>query len=218
MVNILTEQIGTTFNPSIQNTNQSYRMLATQMGRIEDFFNPIRPGQPQNSPVQVMRMPVAKPIIQEQSVLQPKVVDQVVQAPPCVVMVHRNDDADEVVRNVQQQNLGAHNNISHLVETIMAQNGLNIGLHKNFVSPLSEYVLQTELPRGSKIPKLTKFASDTSESTVEQIVHNLDEAGDLANNDNLRLKLFSNSLTKNAFTWYTTLAPHSLISVRKVVS
>jgi hypothetical protein len=36
------------------------------------------------------------------------------------------------------------------------------------------------------------------------------EAGDLANDENLRLKFFSNSLTKNAFTWFTTLAPHSI--------
>ncbi len=64
-------------------------------------------------------------------------------------MVNRNHDADEFVRNVQQQNIGAHNNIANLVENIMAHNGLNIGLHRpNFVSPLSKYVLQTELPRG----------------------------------------------------------------------
>jgi len=60
--------------------------------------------------------------------------------------------------------------MAYLVETIMAQNGLNIGLHRpNFVSSLSEYVLQTELPRGWEIPKITKFAGDTSESTVEHI-------------------------------------------------
>jgi len=42
-----------------------------------------------------------------------------------------------------------HTNITNLVETIMAHNGLNIGLNRrNFYSPLLEYVLQTELPRG----------------------------------------------------------------------
>jgi len=59
-----------------------------------------------------------------------------------VVLVDRNNDADKVARNAQQQNIGAHNIIVNLVENIMAQNGLNIGLHKpNFVSPLSELVL-----------------------------------------------------------------------------
>jgi hypothetical protein len=36
------------------------------------------------------------------------------------------------------------------------------------------------------------------------------EARDIANNENSRLKFFPNSLTKNAFTWFTTLAPHSI--------
>jgi len=34
MVNMLTQQIGIIFNPLIQNRNQSYQALATQMGRI----------------------------------------------------------------------------------------------------------------------------------------------------------------------------------------
>jgi len=102
-----------------------------------------------------------------------------------------NHDADEVVRNVQQQNIGAPNNISNLVETIMAQNGLNMGLHRpNFVYPLSEYVLQTELRRGCKIPKFTTFPCDTSESTVEHITRYLTGDRDIANNENLRLNFF----------------------------
>ena len=79
-----------------------------------------------------------------------------------MILVDRNHDADEVVKNIRQQNIRAHNNIANLVETIMAQNGLNIRLHKpNFVFPLLEYVLQTELPRGWKIDKFSKFVGDT---------------------------------------------------------
>ena len=59
---------------------------------------------------------------------QPQQVEPVVQAQQEVVLVNMNYDADEVVRNFQQQNFGAHNNIVNLVETIMAQNDLNIGL------------------------------------------------------------------------------------------
>jgi len=147
----------------------------------------------------------------QQPVPQLQPVEPVIQGQPEVILVDRNDNADEVVRNVQQQNIGAHNNIANLVEKIMAQNGLNIGLHRpNFVSPLSELVLQSELPKGYKIPEFTKFAGDTSESTVEHIARYLTEAGDLANDEKLRLKFFPNSLTKNAFTWFTTLAPHSI--------
>jgi hypothetical protein len=93
----------------------------------------------------------------------------------------------------------------------MAQNGLNIGLHRpNFVSPLSELVLLSKHPRGYKIPKFTKFTSDTSESTVEDIARYLTEAGGLANDENLRLKYFPTSLTKKAFMLFTTLTPHSI--------
>ena len=110
----------------------------------------------------------------QQHVPQPQLVEPVIQAQPEVILVNRNHNADEVVRNVQQQNIRTHNNIANLVETIMALNGLNIGLHmSNFVSPLSEYALHTELPRGWKIYKFTKFAGVTSESIVEHLAHNL---------------------------------------------
>jgi hypothetical protein len=78
---------------------------------------------------------------QAQLQAQPQVQPQVEPNPP-LVLVNRNQNADEVVRNVQQNNLGAQNNIANLVEAILVQNGLNIGLHRpNFVSALSEYVL-----------------------------------------------------------------------------
>ena len=75
------------------------------------------------------------------------------------------------------------------------------------VSPLSEYVAMDELPKGWKIPKFTNFGGETNEYTVEHIAHYLTEAGDITNNENLRMKYFPSSLTKNAFTWYTMLPP-----------
>jgi hypothetical protein len=99
------------------------------------------------------------------------------------------------------------------LEAVLAQNGLNVGFNMpNFMSFLSEYVLQAEFPRGWKIPKFAKFVRDTSESIVEQIARYLIEAGDLANNENLWMKYFPNSLTKNAFTWFTTLPSHSIFN------
>ena len=219
MVNLLTPQSGTVFNPLIQNMNQGYQALATQMGRIADFFAPPqtvyqRIPKIQNIPQIQNTQPVqiVEPIVQrQQHVPRPQPIEPMVQAQPEVILVDKNHDANEVVRNVQQQNIEANNNIANLVENIMAQNGLNVGLHRpNFVSILSEYVLQTELPRGYKIPKFITIAGDTSESTIEHIARYLTEAGDIANNENLRLKFFPNSLTKNAFTWFTMLALHSI--------
>ena len=85
------------------------------------------------------------------------------------------------------------------------------------MSTLPEYVLQTELPRGWKVPKFTKFVGDTSESIVEQVARYLTEIGDIANNENLRMKYIPSSFTKNAFTWFTTLPPHSMCTEWEVI-
>ena len=126
MINLLTQQIGTFFNHLIQNTNQSYQALATQMGRIADFFATLQPVHQriprfQNIPQIQNRQPIqiVEPTVQRQQlVLQPQPVEPEVQAHPEVVLVNMNYDANEIVRNVQQQNLGVDNNIANLVETI----------------------------------------------------------------------------------------------------
>lgn len=85
------------------------------------------------------------------------------------MLLNGNQDDEEVVRKFQH-NLRGQNNLTYMVENILVQNGLNIGLYRpNFVTALSEYVLQTELPRGWKVPKFTKFAGDTSELIVKHI-------------------------------------------------
>ena len=93
----------------------------------------------------------------------------------------------------------------------MAYNGVNMGIQRpNYTYHLLEYVLQTELPRGWKIPKFTKFVGDTNESTIEHIARYLTKAGDMENNENLRMRYFPSSLTKNYFTWFKTLPAHSI--------
>jgi len=152
MVNLLIQQIGTMFNPLIQTTNQGYQTLATQMGIIADFFSPSTnclstyPTDPKHpSSPNYSTCANCRPIVERQKPMPlPQPVEPMVQAQLEVILVGRDHDADEVVRNVQQQNFITHNNIATLVENIMAQKGLNVGLHgPNFVSPLSEYVLQT---------------------------------------------------------------------------
>lgn len=98
-----------------------------------------------------------------------------------------------------------------IIERIMARNGVNVGLHRpNYTSPLSEYVSQIEFPRGWKVPKFTKFSGDTSESTIKHIAGYLTKVEDIANNENLRIRYFPSSLTKNAFTWFIMLPVNSI--------
>jgi hypothetical protein len=47
-----------------------------------------------------------------------------------VILVNRNQNADEMVRNVQQNNLAGQNNIANVVEDLLAKSSLNVGLHR----------------------------------------------------------------------------------------
>lgn len=71
MVNTLTQQICTTFNPLIQNTNQSYQQLTTQMNRIADFF-----GVPQAQVRPIVQPQLTRPIQNKGIVLEENIVNQ----------------------------------------------------------------------------------------------------------------------------------------------
>ncbi|XP_058741237.1 uncharacterized protein LOC131613600 [Vicia villosa] len=180
----------------------STRRRTNQIVIQEDIptINQVRPPRPP---------PETEPVragLEQQVVRQ----DTPEEQPGRVAMVNRNQNADEVIHRVRQNNQ-METNLTAMIERIMAQNGLNTGLRRpNYTSPLSDYVLQTELPRGHKVPKFTKFSGDTTESTTEHIAIYMIEAGDLANNEDQRIKYFRSSLTKNSFTWFTTLPPNSI--------
>ncbi|XP_058784640.1 uncharacterized protein LOC131659468 [Vicia villosa] len=144
-------------------------------------------------------------------VLAQEMGSEVPEEQPRVVVVNREQNAYEVVQRVRRDNVAIENNQTTLIERIMANNGLFTGLRRpNYTSPVADYILQTELPRGTKVPKFTKNLGETGESTMEHIARYLTEAGDLENSENFRVKYFPSSLTKNAFTWFTTLPPNSI--------
>lgn len=86
----------------------------------------------------------------------PKIVERnQVQNGHKVVYVPKNQNVDQVLRNVQHNNLVGQNNITNMVEQNLASNGLNVGMHRpNYKSPLLEYARQNEFPRGWKSPNL----------------------------------------------------------------
>ncbi|RYR26241.1 hypothetical protein Ahy_B02g060452 isoform A [Arachis hypogaea] len=110
-------------------------------------------------------------------------------------LVRRDQNADEVLNRLHTQR-GYHYQVTRIVEDVL--NGM---------------VQMTEVPMGVKNPKIiTKFAGEGGESTVEHIAHYLVELGNLADNENLRMKFFPASLTKNAFTWFSYLRPSSILT------
>ena len=70
----------------------------------------------------------------QQSVVKPQPQGESERTP---ILVQRNQDADQMVRQVQQNNFHCRYNIANIVETLLAQNGFNMGLHRpNFVLTL----------------------------------------------------------------------------------
>ena len=75
-----------------------------------------------------------------------------------MILVNRQQDADQIVDQYRQEDLVVENNLTTIVERIMARNGMNTTLQRPTYSyPLPEYILHTELPRGWKILKYIKF-------------------------------------------------------------
>jgi len=176
MVNMVTQQICAVINPLIQDSNKSYQALSFQMERMTDFFGAPaarNASVPRNLNVGPTENPTVGQINQAPEIrAQPQRVQPPTQEEPETVpiVVNRHQDADQVVMQAFRNNYEGQNNIANMVKALLAQNGFNMGLHKpNFVLALSEYVLETDLPRNTKIPKFTKFVGETNESTVKHI-------------------------------------------------
>lgn len=104
-------------------------------------------------------------------------------------------DTNRILRN--SNHLRGCNNIENIVEEVLVQSGLKFDLHRlNCFSPFPNYIRQEELPRGCKVPKFTKFACEKNDSTIEHISRFETKAGDIANDEGLKLRYFPSLLTK----------------------
>ena len=70
---------------------------------------------------------------------------------------------------------------------------------------------QIPLPYKYKMPDFTKFSGQVEVSTMEHINRFLLQLGKAANQDALRVWLFSLSLSGSAFAWFTTLPANSIL-------
>lgn len=68
------------------------------------------------------------------------------------------------------------------------------------------------MPKGIKIPKLSKFAGEDTESTIEHISRYTIEMGELAIVESLKTRFLPSLLAKNTFSWFSTLRPNSIHS------
>ncbi|XP_015945962.1 uncharacterized protein LOC107471031 [Arachis duranensis] len=124
-------------------------------------------------------------------------------------IVRRHENADDVLHGL----CGDRYQITQIIEEVLNRVGLNVGFmnQPHFVSDFSQVVQMAEVPRGAKNLKITtKFAGEVGESTTEHVACYLVEIGNLANDENLKMKFFPSSLTKNPFTWLSNLRPNSI--------
>jgi hypothetical protein len=70
---------------------------------------------------------------------------------------------------------------------------------------------QIPLPHKYKIPNFTKFSGQGEVSTMEHVNKFLLQLGEAANQDALMVRLFSLSLSRLAFAWFTTLPANSIL-------
>ena len=70
---------------------------------------------------------------------------------------------------------------------------------------------QLSLPHKYKHTYFTKFSGQGEVSTVEHINRFIIQCGEVAQNDALKVRLFSMSLSGSAFTWFTTLPANSIL-------
>ena len=68
------------------------------------------------------------------------------------------------------------------------------------------------LPNRYKVPDFTKFSGQDDTSTMEHVNTFIIQCGEAANRDELRVHLFSSSLSGSAFTWFISLPPNSVIT------
>ena len=68
------------------------------------------------------------------------------------------------------------------------------------------------LPNRYKVPDFTMFSGQDDTSTMEHVNRFIIQCGEAANRDELRVRLFSSSLSGSAFTWFISLPPNSVIT------
>ena len=85
------------------------------------------------------------------------------------------------------------------------------GDRPTYKKPYPAYIDQIPLSQGFKVPNITLFnGEDPHASSVERIGRFSIQCIAIENNPMLKLRLFGNSLSGPAFTWYTSLPANSV--------
>ncbi|XP_015940668.1 uncharacterized protein LOC107466191 [Arachis duranensis] len=190
LLNLLTQQMITILNPMMADHESKFERLARQVERIARIVD-YDEGEGHNA--RGNNEGFGNGFQNENNIFN--------EENPHVVS--RGQNADEVLARLRANHGGECYQVTRIVEEVLNRVGLNVGFmnRPHFVSAFLQVIQMAEVPRGVKNPKIvTKFARKVGESTTEHV----------ANDENLKVKFFSSSLTKNAFTWFSNLKPNLL--------
>nr|ABA93663.1 retrotransposon protein, putative, unclassified [Oryza sativa Japonica Group] len=103
------------------------------------------------------------------------------------------------------------NNMEDMISDIM-RNRFGIETRNRaraYKKPYPDYYDNVPFPRNYKVPKFANFSGEDGKTTWEHVDQFLVQCGE-ANSDTFKLRLFSLSLSGNAFTWFTSLPANSI--------
>jgi len=113
----------------------------------------------------------------------------------------------------QTSSLEPPQNFKDQIANVLRELGLEPkGKARAYQKPYLEYVDSTPYPRGFKILDFVKFMGEDGRSTFEHIGQFLAQISEVGTSDVYKLKLFPLSLSGTAFTWFSSLAPKSIVT------
>ena len=125
----------------------------------------------------------------------------------------QRNEIEEPNQNVRQEignNAIGLDNIMNMIEQTYGPN-LQRAARPAFRRPYPDRVeREFERPRNYKVPDFSIFSGDDEKTAYEHISRFTIQFGELSNNGNGKLIMFPNSLTGQAFKWYSSLPPHSI--------
>ena len=114
----------------------------------------------------------------------------------------RNIGGEPNLRPAQGQDL--RNRILEVIDQALDLGHRKAPRHP-YRKPYPERIDGEEWPRGFKAPDFTMFSEEDEKTTLEYIYRFTIQCGEYPNNGNGKLRLFPNSLTGQAFTWYAAV-------------
>jgi hypothetical protein len=88
--------------------------------------------------------------------------------------------------------------------------GLSPISHQIYQKPYLSIFNSVAYPVGWRVPAFTKFDGEGSRTTWEHVSQYLAELGEAGSDEALRIRLFSLSLIRTAFAWFSSLPAHSI--------